>query len=405
MPVEFFIALRYLKVRKKSLFSFTTTLIAIGGTTLGVAALLITLAVMSGFQRDIKEKILGIQSHVIVTRVDGNTFKDYQSIGNIIKKNKSVTSVVPFIYKQGIIRGDNTSSSGIIIKAINYKLEDNILNLSKQLVSSDVEFNSLQIGKNSIILGYELAKNIFVNSGDDVILMFPESFASLPKMYKFKVVGIIKSGIYDFDSSLGFIDLKEAQRLFSLEGAVTGLDVHIKNLDETFQVTSLIQEDLAYPYRVKSWIDMNRNLFCALRLEKIMMFLILGIIILVAAFNIVSNLLLLSVQKAKEIGIMSAVGFSKFSISRIFFYEGLIVGSIGTFVGIVFGLSLSFSLKYLDIFKLPKGIYYVDKLPICIMVQDVVVVALSAFIITVLSGIYPAYQVSKLDPLGAIRFG
>jgi lipoprotein-releasing system permease protein len=405
MPVELFIALRYLKVRKKSLFSFTTTLIAIGGTTLGVAALVITLAVMSGFQRDIREKILGIQSHVIVTRVDGNTFKDYQSIGNIIKENKSVTSVLPFIYKQGVIRGDNASSSGIIIKAINYKLEDSILNLSKQLVSSDIEFNSLKIGKDSIILGYELAKSIFASSGDNVILMFPESFTSLPKMYKFKVAGIIKSGIYDFDSSLGFIDLNEAQRLFSLDGAVTGLDVHIKSLDETFQVTSLIQKSLVYPYRAKSWMDMNKNLFYALRLEKIMMFLILGIIILVAAFNIVSNLLLLSVQKTKEIGIMSAVGFSKFSISKIFFYEGLIVGLIGTFIGIVFGLSISFSLKYLDIFKLPQGIYYVDKLPICVMAQDVILIALSAFVITVLGGIYPAYQVSKLDPLEAIRFG
>jgi lipoprotein-releasing system permease protein len=405
MPVELFIALRYLKTRKKSLFSFTTTLIAIGGTSLGVAALVITLAVMSGFQTDIREKILGIQPHIIITRVDGNTFKDYKSIGNIIKKNKSVTSVLPFIYKQGVIRGERASSSGIIIKAINYKLENNILNLSKQLVSSDVGFNSSKIGEKSIILGQELAKSIFIDTGDDVILMFPESFTSLPKMYKFKVTGIIKSGIYDFDSSLGFIDLKEAQHLFSLDDVVTGLDVHIKSLDETFQVTSLIQKSLAYPYRAKSWIDMNKNLFYALKLEKIMMFLILGIIILVAAFNIVSNLLLLSVQKAKEIGIMSAVGFSKFSISKVFFYEGLIVGLIGTFVGIVFGLSISFSLKYLDIFKLPKGVYYVDKLPVCIMAQDIVFVALSAFIITVLTGIYPAYQVSKMDPLEAIRFG
>jgi lipoprotein-releasing system permease protein len=405
MPVELFIALRYLKVRKKSLFSFTTTLIAIGGTTLGVAALVITLAVMSGFQNDIREKILGIQPHIVITRLDSNTFKDYQSIGGIIKKNKSVTSMLPFIYKQGIIRGDNASSSGIIIKAINYKLEDNILNLSKQLASSDIEFNSLTIGKSSIILGQELAKSIFVDSGDNVILMFPESFTSLPKMYKFKVAGVIKSGIYDFDSSLGFIDLKEAQRIFGLDNSVTGLDIHIKSLEETSKVTSLIQKSLAYPYRAKSWIDMNKNLFHALKLEKIMMFLILGIIILVAAFNIVSNLLLLSVQKAKEIGILSAVGFSKFSISKIFFYEGLIVGLIGTFVGIVFGLSISFSLKYLDIFKLPKGVYYVDKLPICIMPQDVIFVALSAFIITVFAGIYPAYQVSKLDPLEAIRFG
>ncbi|MDR3125436.1 MAG: ABC transporter permease [Endomicrobium sp.] len=405
MPVELFIALRYLKSRKKSLFSFTTTLIAIGGTALGVAALVITLAVMSGFQNDIRDKILGIQPHVVITRVDSYAFKDYKNIEDIIKKNSFVKNVLPFIYKQGVIRGQNTSSSGIIIKAIDYKRENDILNLSKQIVSSGIHFSSNKIGEHSIILGQELAKSIFVSSGDDVILMFPESFTSLPKMYKFKVVGIIKSGIYDFDTSLGFIDLQEGQRLLNIGDAITGLGVYVKSLDKTAQITSLIAKSLAYPYKAKSWIDMNKNLFYALRLEKIMMFLILGLIILIAAFNIVSNLLLLSVQKAKEIGIMSAVGFSKFSISKIFFYEGITVGLVGTFLGIVFGLTVSFALKYLDIFKLPKGVYYVDKLPVSVMAQDVIFVALSAFVITVLAGIYPAYQVSKLDPLEAIRFG
>ena len=168
---------------------------------------------------------------------------------------------------------------------------------------------------------------------------------------------------------------------------------------------SQLQKDLSYPYRVKAWIEMNRNLFSALKLEKIMMFLILGLIILVAAFNIISNLLLLSVQKSKEIGIMSAMGFSKFSISKIFFYEGLIVGSCGTALGITFGLVVSFVLKYFNIFKLPKGIYYVDKLPVTVIPADIVMVAASAFIITVAAGIYPAYQVSKLEPLEAIRYG
>jgi lipoprotein-releasing system permease protein len=405
MPVEFFIALRYLKATKKSLFSFTTTLIAVSGTCLGVAALVITLAVMSGFQNDIKDKILGIQPHIVITRVDGDTFKDYKNIENIVKKNKFVTMVIPFIYKQGVIRGQNASYSGIIVKAIDYKLENSILSLSKQIVSSDMHFKSNTIGKRSIIVGQELAKSIFVSSGDDVVLMFPESFTSLPKMYKFKVSGIIKSGIYDLDSCLGFIDLQEGQSLFDIDDAVTGLDVYIKSLDKTDQVTSLIQQSLAYPYRAKSWMDINKNLFSALRLEKIMMFLILGLIILVAAFNIVSNLLLLSVQKAREIGIMSAVGFSKFSISKIFFYEGISVGLIGTFLGIILGLSISCGLKYLNIFNLPKGVYYVDKLPVCVMWQDVIFVALSAFIITVFAGIYPAYRVSKLDPLEAIRFG
>jgi len=169
-------------------------------------------------------------------------------------------------------------------------------------------------------------------------------------------------------------------------------------------VASRIRKSLSYPYVARTWIEMNKSLFSALRLEKIMMFLVLALIILVAAFNVISNLLLLGVQKSKEIGIMSAVGFSKFSISKIFFYEGIIIGLAGIFLGIASGLVGSFTLKYFNIFKLPKGVYYVDKLPVVIVPLDVTMVAVSAFIIAVIAGIYPAYQVAKLEPLEAIRY-
>ena len=406
LPVEFFIAFRYLKARKKGFFSLLTTFIAIGGTSLGVAALVVTLAVMSGFQGDIRNKILGIQPHIVVIRIDGELFKDYLQIENKIKTNNAVLNVSPFIYKQGVIRSlGSAASTGVVIKAINYENEDSMLGLSKQITIADINFNGKKIGEKSIILGNELAKGIAVGAGDEVFLMFPGDFRSIPKMYKFTVSAVVQSGMYDFDSSLGFIDLEEGQKLFSMQDEITGFDVNTNDFDRAVTTASRLQKDLSYPYRVKAWIEMNRNLFSALKLEKIMMFLILGLIILVAAFNIISNLLLLSVQKSKEIGIMSAMGFSKFSISKIFFYEGLIVGSSGTALGITFGLVVSFVLKYFNIFKLPKGIYYVDKLPVTVIPADIVMVAASAFIITVAAGIYPAYQVSKLEPLEAIRYG
>ncbi|MDR3195293.1 MAG: ABC transporter permease [Endomicrobium sp.] len=406
MSVEFFIAVRYLMARRKAFFSLLTTLIVVGGTTLGVAALVITLAVMSGFQSDIRNKILGIQPHILVTRADGEFFSDYVSVEDKIKSNKNVASVSPFIYKQGVVKGvDSASTSGIIIKAIDYAKENKILNISKQIVVSDVKFNGEIIGGRSIILGCELAKSVSADAGDEVVLMFPTSFGSIPKMYKFNVSAIIQSGMYDFDSSLGFIDLKEGQSLFLMPDSITGLDIHTTNFEKASATAAELQKDLSYPYKAKAWLDMNRNLFSALKLEKIMMFLILGLIIIVAAFNIISNLLLLSVQKSKEIGIMSAMGFSNYSVSKIFFYEGLIVGSVGTVFGIIFGLSVSLGLKYLDIFKLPKGVYYVDKLPVFIAPLDILFVAVSAFFISALAGLYPAYQVSKLNPLEAIRYG
>jgi lipoprotein-releasing system permease protein len=404
LSVEFFIAFRYLKAKKKGFFSLITTFIAVGGTTLGVAALVVTLAVMSGFQNDIRNKILGIQPHIVVARIDGEPFKDYLKIEDKIKTNSDVLSVSPFIYKQGIVRSLGLSTS-LIIKAVDYKNENSMLDLSKQITVSDMSFNGEKIGEKSIILGSELAKNIAISAGDKVVLMFPSNFSSIPKMYEFTVSAVIQSGMYDFDSSLGFIDLEEGQKLFSMQDEITGFDIHINNFDKAMTAAVVLQKDLSYPYRVKTWIEMNKNLFLALKLEKIMMFLILGLIILVAAFNIVSNLLLLSVQKSKEIGIMSAMGFSKFSISKIFFYEGLIVGSSGTVLGIMSGLAVSFLLKYFNIFKLPKGIYYVDKLPIAVIPADIIMIAVCAFIITVTAGIYPAYQVSRLEPLEAIRYG
>jgi len=406
ISTELFIAFRYLKARKKGFFSVLTTFIAVGGTTLGVAALVITLAIMSGFQNDIRDKILGIQPHISITRIDGEAFKDYERVEARVKENKYVTGYSPFIYRQGIIRSLATAAStGIIIKAVDFKSEDKMVGLSKQITVSDTRFNGERIGEKGIILGSELAKTIGVTAGDDVVVMFPSNFGTMPKMYKFTVMAVMHSGMYDFDSSLGFMDLSEAQDIFGMEGEVSGVSVQTISFDKAVDIAEKLQREITFPYRVKAWIELNRNLFSALKLEKIMMFLILGLIILVAAFNIISNLLLLSVQKSKEIGIMSAMGFSKGSIAKIFFFEGLVVGSLGTFLGIIFGTGISLILKRFEIFKLPQGIYYVDRLPVAIIPGDIVMVAVCAFIITVLAGIYPAYQVSKLDPLEAIRYG
>jgi lipoprotein-releasing system permease protein len=406
MSVEFFIAVRYLKARRKGLFSLITTFIAVGGTTLGVAALVITLAVMSGFQNDIRDKILGIQPHISITRIDGNPFTDYSALIDAVKENKSVKNCSPFIYKQGIIRGlSSSASTGIILKAVNYEAENDMVGLSKQISSSELSFDRKKIGERKIILGRELARSIAAGEGGEVVLMFPGSFGSIPKMYKFTVAALIHSGMYDYDSSLGFIDLSEAQLLFSMENEISGISVQTESFDKAVSAASVLQNEIGFPYSVKAWIEMNKNLFSALKLEKIMMFLILGLIILVAAFNIISNLLLLSVQKSKEIGIMSAMGFSKYIIAKIFFYEGIIVGSIGTVLGIAAGTGISLILKYFEIFKLPEGIYYVDRLPVSISSYDIISVAVCAFAITVLAAVYPSYQVSKLDPLEAIRYG
>ena len=234
--------------------------------------------------------------------------------------------------------------------------------------------------------------------------MFPSHVSSVPKMKKLQVEAIFHSGMYEYDETLAYVDLKVADEMFSFDGGVSGIAIMTDNFDKAGEYSKILQTILSYPYRTRSWIEMNKNLFSALKLEKVMMFIILALIIIVASFNIISNILLLSVEKAKEIGILSAMGFSKLSISKIFFYEGFIVGSIGTILGLILGVSISLILKNFEIVKLPEGIYYVDKLPVMIIPGDIVYICLCAFVITVISGLYPAYQVAKLEPLEAIRY-
>ncbi len=402
---ELFIAYRYIKARKKGFFAFLTTLIAIGGTTLGVCALVITLAVMTGFQKDIRTKILGIQPHIFITKIDGSPFNDYKEIMQQAGNVDYVKSTAPFIYGQTVIKKQGYSSgTGAIIKGIDFAAEDSMIKLSDKILKGNILHNNT-ISSDGIILGNELAKTINVVPGDNVIVMLPSQMTSVPKMKKLTVEAIFRSGMYEYDMSLSYVDIKSADSMFSFDGGVSGVAVVTSDIDKADFFAKDLQTKLRYPYKTKSWIDMNKNLFSALKLEKIMMFIILALIILVASFNIVSNILLLSVEKAKEIGILSAMGFSKISISKIFFYQGLIVGTIGTFLGLILGIFISYGLKNFEIFKLPQGVYYVDRLPVIIMPHDILYVCLCAFIITVLSGLYPAYQVSKLEPLEAIRVG
>jgi lipoprotein-releasing system permease protein len=402
---ELFIAYRYIKARKKGFFAFLTTLIAIGGTTLGVCALVITLSIMTGFQKDIRTKILGIQPHMFITKVDGSPFDDYKEIMKQIQNVGYVKSMSPFIYGQTVIKKQGYSSgTGAIIKGVDFAQENSMIGISDKLTKDNILQNNT-ISADGIVLGDELAKSINVYTGDNVIIMFPSQMTSVPKMKKLKVEGLFHSGMYEYDATLSYVDIQSANDMFAFGDGVSGIAIVTTNLDKTEEFAKDLQTKLKYPYKIKSWIDMNRNLFSALKLEKIMMFIILALIILVASFNIVSNILLLSVEKSKEIGILSAMGFSRTSISKIFFYQGIIVGTIGTFLGLILGIFISYGLKNFEIFKLPQGVYYVDRLPVIIVPQDILYVCLCAFAITILAGLYPAYQVAKLEPLEAIRIG
>ncbi|MBN1823984.1 MAG: ABC transporter permease [Endomicrobiales bacterium] len=400
MPIELFIALRYLKARRKGVFTLLTTVIAVGGTTLGVAALVITLAVMSGFHRDIKEKILGIQPHLIILKEASSPFAEHSKVRETVSAEKQVRASSPFVYGQAVLR-NNRLTSGVVLKGVDPAGENEVVGLNSRIIDGKKQGPA----DKEILLGNELAANLGAITGSEIIVMAPGPSAAVPRMEKLTVSGIFRSGMYEYDANLAYVNLSSGRKIFSLGEAVTGIGVSLKDFNDASEIEKKLQERLMFPYYVRSWQRMNRSLFAALKLEKIMMFIILALIIIVAAFNIISNLILLTIEKTRDIGILSAMGFAKAKIARVFLFEGLIIGLSGIFSGLFLGLGLSLALKKYQFIHLPADVYYIDTLPVRIIPADIAMVAGAALIITVVSAVYPAYQVTKLDPLEAIRYG
>lgn len=402
MPLELFIALRYLKARRNGVFTLLTSFIAVGGITLGVAALIITLAVMSGFHRDIREKILGIQPHLVILKDNRKPFTEYASIEKIATSSGGVRCAAPFVYGQVILRTSGTTS-GAILKGIDMQREDALVGLRKRIIAGSVPATGL--GVDGIMVGKELARNLGVTLGQDIIVMTSGGEGMIPRMSRFKVAAFFNSGMYEYDANLAFVSLDAGRKVLNLGDAVTGIGVSLTDEDSADSIERRIQAMAGGAYWIRSWQQMNHNLFAALKLEKIMMFIILALIILVAAFNIISNLLLLTVEKTREIGILSAMGISKRRIARIFYFEGIIIGGAGISLGLALGIGLSLLLKQYQFIQLPADVYYLDHLPVRILPWDVAGITAVAFIITLLASVYPAYQVTRLDPIEAIRYG
>lgn len=400
---ELFIAHRYLSTQRKGLFTLLTTFIGIAGVALGVAALIVTLSVMNGFQCDIRKKILDAQAHIIVY---GNLNKRaYEDIVSKLSSIKQVKAFSPFFMGQAILSAhDNTSA--VVLKGIN-ESEFLVNNLKKSLKAGD--FSGVVSGKGEILLGSELADNLGLWIGDYVVLVSPKAdeaaFGIIPKMKKFKVVGLLNTGYYEFDSSFAYCSLEDAQDFFGLAGYANGVSVSIKDAEDVFHVASEIKKALGGYYYVKTYAEMNKNLFSALKLEKFMMSLILGLIIIVATFTIASNLIMTSVEKTKDIGILRAMGASPHFIRKVFFYEGLLIAVCGIIIGFVIGLSVSWFIKTHDILKLPADIYYITKVPVEIKVLDLFWIAVVSFLLCLLAAIFPAYRASKINPIDAIRYG
>lgn len=401
MKFETFIALRYLLSRSKGVFTVITTIIGILGVCVGVAALVTTLAVMSGFQNDIKNKVIGAQAHVLI--VGSMPEGKFQQVQEDLFNVKYVRATAPNIYGQAILNYDSYSQ-GVVIRGLDAKQEQYTSNLPASLVEGSFEPKDPK--DSPLVLGTELAANMGLDIDDDVVLVSPKTLTGgLPKMKRFKVTGLLKTGYYEFDNTIVYTDLASASDFLGLKGGVTGISVKLDKLDNADKAAAEISKVTQNRYSVKTFMDLNSTLYAALKLEKVMMFIILSLIILVASLNITSNLILFGTEKLKDIGLMRAMGASPARIRRIFILEGLYIGSAGVISGIILALILCWVIATFDIVQLPGDIYYLTKVPVSLQWQDILSVILGSYFLCFLSALYPAYRASKVNPVDAIRYG
>lgn len=407
MSFEIFFSLRYLKAKRRQGFISIITGISILGIMIGVMSLIVVLAVMNGFREDLLKKILGVNSHLIILSYRGG-IKDTQAVMDKALEVDGVLSATPFIYSQVMIKNAG-NISGAILRGLDPDTAGTVINIDAMIKEGSL---TLLKKRNSdpqgIILGSELSKRIGALPGDTVTLVSPVGkLTPLGRMAnegKFKVKAIFESGMYEYDSSLVYLSLTDARDFLSLGDEVTGIELKVGDIDESDKIAEIVQDKLGYPYWTKDWKMMNKSLFSALKLEKVTMFIILIMIVLVGALNIISSLVMLVMEKTHDIAILRTMGASSKSIMSIFIFQGLFVGLIGTLFGLISGSFLCHLLARYKFIKLPPDVYYISTLPVRIEPSDIVLIALAAILICFLATIFPSWQASKLNPVEALRY-
>lgn len=422
MPYELFIGLRYLKAKRKSTFVSIITFISVAGVALGVTALIVVLSVMTGFEEDLKDKILGTNAHIVVLKT-GNMMEDYRPLMNNLKKVPGVVAATPFIYSQ-VMLSNESNVSGVVLRGVDARTDQTVTNLHKSIVQGKLyNLESLTPppdGKGpalpGVIIGQELAKNLNLFYGDIVNVVSPMGnitpFGMIPKTKQFRVAGIFNTGMYEYDATLAYTGLKEAQGFLAMDDAVTGIQLKVKDVYKAGDISAKINSFLGPPFLARDWMVMNKNILFALKTEKVVMFIILTLIVLVAAFGIASTLFMVVMEKSKDIAILKSLGATNGSIMRIFVLEGLIIGTAGTLIGLLGGVLIASNLEGIVAFVqkitgfelFSKDIYYLSRFPSQIVPSDVMIIAVTAILISFLATLYPSWQGSKLPPVEALRY-
>ncbi|WP_185702287.1 MULTISPECIES: lipoprotein-releasing ABC transporter permease subunit [unclassified Desulfovibrio] len=407
MRFELFVALRYLFSRRKQTFIYVISLMSILGVAIGVGALVVVLGVYNGLTTDMRDKILGANAHGIVLSYLPSALEQNEDVLQRVRSVQGVTGATPFIYTEVMLSGGG-GVKGVVLRGIDPQTAPSVLSMLRQMrvgTAAGLE----REGAPGVIIGDELAKKLHLTEGSRVNLLSPSgqktASGHAPRIRSFEVVGIFKTGMFEYDSSLAFVSLAAARDVLGLpENYLSGVEITVDDLFAADTICARLAEELGAPFYVRSWMEMNANLFAALKLEKIGMFILLTMVVLIGSFSIVTSLVMLVMEKTRDIAIMMSMGATRGMIRRIFMFQGSIIGVIGTLLGYGLGLSLGWLLKRYRFIKLPENVYTLDHLPISISVTDVLIVGASALLLCFLATLYPARQASRLQPAEALRY-
>lgn len=424
MRFELFVALRYLFARRKQAFIYVISAMSVLGVAIGVAALVVVLGVYNGFTTDIRDKILGANAHIIVSGPlgaltappsgPGSSPEDGASgITGVLRRIDATPGVVgstPFLYAEGMLSSPS-GVKGVVLRGIDPHTAPSVLSMLDDLTSGSVDklTPSTESAPPGVLVGKELAQRLGLAVGSRVNLLSPSGQKTTagfqPRIRPFRVAGVFRTGMFEYDSSLGFISLAAARDLLGLPAdQISGIEVTVKDVYKADTVAAALQKELGPLASVRTWMDMNANLFAALKLEKIGMFILLAMVVLIGSFSIVTTLVMLVMEKTHDIAILMSMGATKGMIRRIFMLQGTIIGVVGTLLGYVLGIGLALLLQRYQFIKLPPGVYTLDHLPILLEWGDIAIIGLSAMLLCFLATIYPARQASSLEPAEALRF-
>jgi len=401
---ELGIALRYLRARRGELFISLITWISVGGVAVGVTALIVVLSVMTGFEEDLRDKILGTNAHVVVYPM-GRTLENPAAVAAEVEQVGGVLAATPFAVSQVMLVAGG-SVQGAVFRGIDVASAGRATDIERFLVQGSLA--DLLGDVPGLLVGREMARNLGLVLGDAVQVVSPAGSPTplglIPRMRAFRVAGIFASGMYEYDTSFLFVSLDTAQDFLRLGEGVSGIEVRVSDIYGARAVARAVQDRIGPRYWTRDWMEMNRNLFSALKLEKITMFVILALIVLVAAFNIAATLIMVVLEKARDIGILKSMGAASRSIRRIFMFEGLVIGGLGTTLGLGGGWLLCVLLKRYKFIELPSDVYYIDTLPVVMKPEVFILVGVCAVALCFLATLYPSWQASRLDPVEILRY-